>query len=146
MPAIGDVFDSVRNRLTGHRPARHDGPLPSVPRRPTTNPILAVHDMPQAIDFYRSLGFEVIAYDDGYSWVKHCSWEFLHLRLVGELDPTVNAGSAYIHVDDVDGWHAAFVATSAGDAIGAIVDQPWGLSEFELVDPSGNLVRFGQHR
>lgn len=147
MPAVRDVVDHLRYRLTGHRPSRHDGPLPYVPHRPTTNPILPVGDMPTAIEFYRALGFEVNAYDEGYAWARHCGWEFLHLRLVAGLDPTVNAASAYIHVDDADRWHAAFTtAAVVGAAIGELVDQPWGLREFELTDPAGNLVRFGHRR
>ena len=144
MPAIRDVVDHLRYRLTGHRPPRHDGPLPSVRHRPTTNPVLPVGDMRTAIDFHRALGFEVSSYDEGYAWVHHCGWEFLHVRLVADLDPTTNAAGAYVHVEDVAAWHAAFVRSSVGEAVGDVVDQPWGLREFEVVDPFGNVVRFGQ--
>lgn len=144
MPAMRDVVEHLRYRITGHPPSGHDGPLPYVPHRPTTNPILPVGDMRSAIDCYRSLGFDVHAYDEGYAWVRHCGWEFLHLRLVADLDPAVNAASAYIHVDDADRWHAAFgAAAAAGVTIGDLVDQPWGLREFELTDPAGNLLRIG---
>lgn len=120
--------------------------LPRVRRHPTTNPILPVRDMPEATAFYSSLGFTVRAYDDGYAWVTHCGWEWFHLRLVPDLDPAVNAASAYLHVDDVGAWRAA-MTSSAGElpAIGPVDDMPWGMREFALTDPSGNLVRVGQH-
>lgn len=121
-----------------------DGPLPFVPRRPSLKPILPVDDLAAVSDFYRRLGFEVDSYDDGYAWVKHCGWEYLHLRRVDSVDG--NEASAYVHVDDADTWLTALLAASDGSVeIGPIADMPWGMREFSFTDPSGNLVRFGHN-
>ena len=122
--------------------SRHEGPLPFVRHRPTTNPILPTADMAGAIDFYRALGFEVIAYDEGYAWVKHCGWEWLHLRRVDSVDG--NRASAYLHVEDADAWRAAMTAAADGAVeLSEASDTPWGKREFSFTDPAGNLIRLG---
>ena len=105
--------------------------------------ILPVAPMQPAIDFYRRLGFDVTAYDPNYAWVSLSGHELFHLRHVPELDPAANASSCYLQVDDVDGWHAAWSAADSG--VGPVADQPWEMREFAVRDPSGNLVRVGQH-
>lgn len=121
---------------------RREGPLPFVKRRPTTNPILPVVDMAEAVAFYEQLGFEVVSYDEGYAWVNHCGWEWLHLRAVESVEG--NAASAYLHVDDSDAWRAAMVASSGGVIeLGETGDMPWGKREFSFIDPAGNLIRLG---
>lgn len=55
----------------------------------------------------------------------------------------MNAASCYLHVTNADSWHAALM--DAGVGTGPITDQPWGMREFAVVDPSGNLIRIGQN-
>ena len=122
--------------------SRHEGPLPFVRRRPMVNPILPVDDMAAAIDFYRQLGFEVLAHDEGYAWVKHCGWEWFHLRRVDSVDG--NRASAYLHVDDADAWRAAMAGSSGGTVeMAKVADMPWGKREYSFEDPAGNLIRVG---
>lgn len=119
-----------------------EGPLPFVKRRPTTNPILPVNDMAGATDFYERLGFHVHAYDEGYAWVKHCGWEWFHLRRVDSVDG--NRASAYLHVEDADGWRLAMDEASGGSVeLGEVIETPWGKREFCFTDPAGNLIRLG---
>lgn len=117
--------------------------LPFVPRAPTVNPILPVVDMNVSIAFYERLGFDVHRYDDGYAWVRHCGWEFLHLAGGGEVDPASNHAAAYVHVDDPDAWRAAMAAAAPDVDLGVVSDRPWGMREFEFTDPAGSLVRIG---
>jgi uncharacterized glyoxalase superfamily protein PhnB len=105
--------------------------------------ILPVAAMKPAAAFYRQLGFNVEGHDDGYAWVGHRGDEILHLRQVPGLDRTQNAASCYLHVRDADEWHATW--TAAGVTVGPITDQPWGMREFALTDPSGNLIRVGHN-
>ena len=97
--------------------------------------------MEPAIAFYRRLRFEVTAYDEAYAWVSWDGHELLHLRLLPELDPGTNAASCYLHVDDAGQWHRTWAST--GVDVGRLADQPWGMREFAVTDPSGNLVRVG---
>ena len=103
--------------------------------------IFPVVDMTSAVAFYRGLGFEVEAYDHGYAWVRYRGGEVLHLALVEGLDPAANRAAGYFHVQDPDAWHAAF--TAVGAELSPVADRPWAMREFELRDPSGNLLRVG---
>jgi uncharacterized glyoxalase superfamily protein PhnB len=48
-----------------------------------------------------------------------------------------------ITTDDVDRWHARFIAAEL--SVAAIEDLPWGMHEFTLTDPSGNRIRIGRN-
>ncbi len=106
-------------------------------------PILPVADMPTTIAFYRRIGLDVASFDPTYAWVRHRGDEVLHLRAVDGLDVAANRASAFLHVRDADAWHV--VASSSGEVVGPIEDMPWGMREFALTDPSGNLVRIGHN-
>lgn len=106
--------------------------------------IFPVLDMKNAASFYRSLGFKVHEYLDGeYAWVMDSSREVLHLAVVEGLDRAANRAAAYLHVDDVDRWRATWV--TAGVEAGAVEDKSWGMREFSVRDPDGNLLRVGQN-
>ncbi len=141
------IVNGVRGRLPWVSSPENEGsPLPYVARRPTVNPVLPVSDMDEAIGFYRHLGFDVESYDAGYAWVRTCGWEFLHLARASGLEPGASGAGAYVHVTDADEWHVAITAAAGDDAaIGGVVDQPWGMREFAVTDPAGNVVRFGRN-
>ena len=79
-----------------------DDALPFGKAVPT--PIFGVASMDVAVDFFERLGFDVKRYDAEYAWVLHCGWEVLHLRVESEHHRTPS--TAYLHVRDVDLWHA----------------------------------------
>ncbi len=106
-------------------------------------PILPVADMAAAGAFYRALGFEVAAHDNEYALVLRGGREIFHLRLAADLAPPANPAALYLHVDDADAWHARW--RSAAE-LTDVADQPWGMREFALRDPSGNLIRVGCNR
>ena len=119
-----------------------DDGLPAVRRRPTIHPILPVIDLEVAMEFYERLGFTASAYDDGYAWITHEGWEWLHLRRVDSV--TGNHAGAYLHVDDADAWRDAMLASSGGAIpLDEPTDMPWDKREFSFTDPAGNLVRIG---
>ena len=105
--------------------------------------ILPVGDLTEAMAFYEGLGFEVETYDSGYAWVRHGGGEILHLQVAPGLRPDANHASCYLHVQDADAWHAAW--REFGVTVGQLTDRPWGMREFSLTDPSGNLIRIGHN-
>ena len=110
--------------------------------------ILAVRDLRTATDFYvNALGFRRDFGDesDGWSWLSRDN-----VRVgLGECTDALPANElgdhsyvAYVNVDDIDGLYAEFVSRGALIRIPPET-KPWGMREFVLVDPSGNLLRIG---
>ena len=104
-------------------------------------PILPTTDLDAAAEFYLAAGLTVERYDAGYAFVSYGGHEVLHLAVVPELDPAANFTASYLHVPDVDAVHDQLRA--AGLPVTSVRDEPWGMREFSLVDPSGNRLRVG---
>ena len=112
--------------------------------RIVTKIIFPVDDLDAAAGFYRVLGFDVETWDGSYAWVTNGGDEVLHLARPDAFDRAANRAAGYFHVQDADAWHRAW--TEAGVEVSPVVDQPWGMREFSLHDPAGNLLRVGQNR
>ena len=104
-------------------------------------PIFPVRELDEASDFWTRAGLAVERYDEGYAFVLADGDELVHLALQPSLDPAANPSACYIHVDDVTGWHDRL--SNAGLPVTPVRDEPWGMTEFSVRDPSGNLVRVG---
>lgn len=101
-------------------------------------PIFSVRDVEAALSFYRRLGFSVRAYEGGgYGFVSRDGVE-IHL---GEPGRDHCPGSAYLFVDDADAFAAQWRATGA--EVHSPQDTEWGRHEGALIDPDGNVLRFG---
>ena len=108
-------------------------------------PILPVRDMPASIAFYETAGFTLREYEPGggYVFVSYDDESVFDLDLAEQpLDPAANGAGCYLIVRDVDHWHTRL--TSAGLPVTDLADQPWGMREFTLTDPSGNHLRIGR--
>jgi uncharacterized glyoxalase superfamily protein PhnB len=81
-------------------------------------------------------------YDEHYAFVLDHDHEIVHLALHPSLDPAANPSACYIHVDDVQSWHGRLA--EAGLPVTPLRNEPWGMAEFSVRDPSGNLVRVGR--
>lgn len=115
-------------------------------KHPNAIPILPVHDMETAVAFWSRLpSLTVDQYEgSGYAFVLHGGAEVAHLALFSDLDVTRNRAGCYIHLPDIDERYAECV--DAGLPVAEIRDEPWGMREFRLTDPSGNVLRIGWAR
>jgi catechol 2,3-dioxygenase-like lactoylglutathione lyase family enzyme len=110
---------------------------------PDSTPILPVRDIDEATAFYESAGFDVRLYEGGgFAFVERDDESVFDLDLAERLDPDQNHAGCYLIVRDVDAWHSEL--SSAGLPVTTLSDQPWGMREFTLTDPSGNHVRIGR--
>lgn len=101
-------------------------------------PIFSVRDLDAALDFYQRLGFSVRRYTGGgYGFATRDGIE-IHLGVPAKDH---HPGSAYLFVDDADQLAAAWRA--AGVEVHTPEDTEWGQHEGALVDPDGNVIRFG---
>jgi uncharacterized glyoxalase superfamily protein PhnB len=113
-----------------------------------STPTLPVTDLREAAVFYERAGFGVRVYKeddddpgDGFAFVSYEDQSVFDLDVV-DIDPAANHAGCYLIVQDADAWHARMAA--AGLPVTPIEDQPWGMREFTLTDPSGNHVRIGR--
>jgi len=111
-------------------------------------PQLPSRNLANTLEFYRRLGFDGFIHSHGgYAILMRGKMElhfFAHARLV----PEKSAHCCYLRVANVESIHREFSrAQLPGEGIprqDALEDKPWGLREFAVVDPDGNLVRIGQ--
>ena len=103
-------------------------------------PIFAVRDVRAALAYYERLGFATREYEHGgYGFVTRDGIE-LH---VGEAPDTSKSGpsSAYLWVEDADALARTW--SDAGADVRFPEDTQWGQHEGVLIDPDGNMIRFG---
>ncbi len=104
-------------------------------------PIFAVRDVTASLAFYRRLGFSTREYHGGgYGFVTRDGIE-LHVGEVPGGDARSIRSTAYLWVDDADDVAEAW--RLAGADVRPPEDTEWGQHEGVLIDPDGNMVRFG---
>lgn len=125
--------------------------------------LVQVHDADLALAFYRdTLGLELrndVA-NEGYRWVTVGAASQPGVEIVltnyvngSPADGDVVAGllakgalnGVHFHADDLDATFAKIKAAGA-EIVQEPTDQPWGVRDCALRDPSGNLVRIDQSR
>jgi catechol 2,3-dioxygenase-like lactoylglutathione lyase family enzyme len=125
--------------------------------------LVQVHDADLALAFYRdTLGLELrndVA-NEGYRWVTVGAASQPGVEIVltnyvngSPADGDVVAGllakgalnGVHFHADDLDAAFARIKAAGA-EIVQEPTDQPWGVRDCALRDPSGNLVRMDQAR
>ncbi len=106
-----------------------------------SEPVLPAHDLARTRGFYESLGFIAGYNDDRYDILRQGDLT-IHLELQDDLVPERNRTSCYWRVADADALHAEFAAAGIRSLTDPC-DEPWGMREFTLKDPSGNLLRVG---
>lgn len=112
-------------------------------------PILPCRSVSATTAFYRRLGFEGGAHEfsQDYAIFRQGTIElhfFAHPRLI----PAESWAGCYIRVANVQDLYEASLACGLPDSgiprLQHLEDKPWGLREFAVVDPDGNLLRIGQ--
>lgn len=107
----------------------------------TTVPILPALDLDETLVFYRQLGFAVCHRGEEYAIVDRDEMA-LHFWKCDNREIPENS-SCYIHSSDLKALHAEFKSSGVG-TLSDMEQKPWRMTEFQVVDPNGNLLRFGQ--
>jgi hypothetical protein len=117
-------------------------------------PILPSRDLRETLAFYERLGFQ----NNGSPWEE---WNYLILSRGGaelhfwsepSVDPLTTSFSCYLRVADADAVHAEWERVGVprdktnGSRLEPPVDTDYGIREFALIDPSGNLLRVGSRK
>lgn len=104
-------------------------------------------DFQQSKAFYRALGFTLASDEAGVAYFYHGNTSFL---LQDFYQPEL-ADNLMMHflVEDIEAWHQFVqqqqLCQSFAVKVSAIVEQPWGMREFQLFDPSGVLWRIAEN-
>ena len=102
-------------------------------------PVLRTENLVESTAFWEAAGFDVMRFGDDFAVAER---DGVEMHLVGTQPDGRERGEAYLHARDVDDLHHTWGA--AGLPVGAPQDQPWGMREFEVVDPGGNRLRVGR--
>lgn len=108
-------------------------------------PVLVVADVRASAAFYARLGFDCHGFwgEDPVDFaIVQRGDVTIGLHWAGGPVPSLRGWSVYIYVDDVAALHAEL--TDAGLAPSPICDQPYGCRDFDLTDPDGHDIAFGQ--
>jgi catechol 2,3-dioxygenase-like lactoylglutathione lyase family enzyme len=112
-------------------------------------PILPSRSISKTTEFYKRFGFQggAHSFNSDYAILLRGDIE-LHFFAHKELVPSESFAGCYLRVLDVESIYSAFSVTvlprEGIPRMGTLEDKPWGLREFAIVDPDGNLLRIGQ--
>lgn len=110
--------------------------------------MLAVHDLDEAMRFYRDrLGFAI-----AWTWGEPLQrvgvvLDDIELQLVGDDGPgrPPGPGVVYCHMVGIDEYFMACRERGASIAL-ELGERPWGARDFRVIDPSGNRIGFAEIR
>jgi catechol 2,3-dioxygenase-like lactoylglutathione lyase family enzyme len=113
-----------------------------MPRLLYVNPNLRARDIQALAEWYRDkLGFRIT-----FLWQEPPTYAMIgrdEIRIgIGPRDARFGPTSFYLHIEDLDGLYDEFLA--AGVVNHKPTVEPYNMSEFEVVDPEGNRVCFGE--
>lgn len=106
--------------------------------------LLASLDFDATIDFYRQLDFTLVSRHDDYLLLRHGkNGPELHFWLTNDR-AIAEATGCYVRCTDAEALSERWRAQAPRARITRPEDKPWGMREFHVFDPSGNLLRVGQ--
>lgn len=92
--------------------------------------------------YVRALGFKLLS---AYPAMAILSRDGCELHLWQCDDPAIaKMSSAYFRSTEVDALYVTMQGASEGGRIKAPENRAWGMREFYIWDPDGNLLKFGQ--
>lgn len=112
-------------------------------------PILPSRSIVETAGFYKRLGFEGGPHESNNAYGILCRGDVeLHFFTHKELVPERSSAGCYIRVLDVEKIYQEFSSAQLPrhglPRMDLLENKPWGLREFAVVDPDGNLLRIGQ--
>lgn len=107
----------------------------------TTIPVLASMNLDESVTFYTErLGFTRASQYDNYAIVMRDGAE-IHFWLCSDRTIAENT-SCYVRVASTQALYDELV--QKGLAVDAPAVRPWGMKELYVIDPHGNLLKFGE--
>jgi len=111
----------------------------------TVSPILPANDVLEIVRWYElKLGFRrsFLYTQPPYAVVVRDGVEIHFTQF--KIDSRNNHSACYLRVQDIETLYADCQAQGLVHPRGPLQLKPWGQKEFTVVDPNGNLLRFGE--
>jgi catechol 2,3-dioxygenase-like lactoylglutathione lyase family enzyme len=113
----------------------------TTPQIKSTVPVLASLDLKETLDFYTvRLGFKVCGEFEDYAIVSRDDAE-IHFWKCEDRHIAENT-SCYVRTSGIQILYEEF--TKRGLTLEQPFIQPWGMKELYVIDPHGNLLKFGE--
>ena len=114
-------------------------------------PILPSRNLDETRAFYERLGFQAAGWwpdtFGGYAILVRGDLS-MHFFSFKDISPDQNYAQCYWRVKDVDAlyaeFHSAGLSRYGTPRLEPVEDKPWGMREFSISDPNGNLIRIGR--
>ena len=104
-------------------------------------------DFNLSLQFYRDVGFEIAWASDDLAYIRHGPSSFLLQNFYNK--ECADNFMMHLLVEDVEAWWSNLeqqgIFARYGLRAEPPADQPWGMRDFIMVDPSGVLWRIGQN-
>ena len=111
-------------------------------------PILPSRSLNDTLAFFQRLGFDGRIHSHGDYAILTRGTAELHFFTHRQLRPAESSAGCYIRVSDVESFYQASASAKLPrkgiPRRDALEVKPWGMREFAIVDPDGNLIRIGQ--
>ncbi len=97
--------------------------------------------------FYQDIGFTLASDTEGVAYFYHGNCSFL----LQDFYQAEHANNFMMHilVEDIYAWHQQLETSGIAEKyqvrMSQVEEQPWGMLDFVLFDPSGVLWRIGQN-
>lgn len=114
-----------------------------VPMFEAVTPRLPVRDVENALAFYvDKLGFRL-----GWKWGEPATHanvcrDSISFDLIMLPPERCGTALAYVQLNGVDAYFSELKARNI--EVGDVADRPYGMRDFEVIDPCGNRLAFGQ--
>lgn len=107
-------------------------------------PVLLTRDLSRTADFYtQHLGFSIVSLYPNYLILRRGAVA-LHFTHAADLDPKTNPCTTYVYVTGVRKFYAQCQSEGVLRQNAWLGDKDYGMRDFSLVDPDGNLLTFGE--
>ncbi len=111
----------------------------------TSIPVIPSLDLQRSTEFYKQYFSCSAEWFDEYVVLYNAEHFRLHLWKSTEHYLCINSGF-YLRVKDVEAMFEKLNIPGVIHPNGQLETKPWGMREFAITDPDGNLIRIGQQQ
>ncbi|MEO7309182.1 MAG: VOC family protein [Chitinophagaceae bacterium] len=111
----------------------------------TTIPVIPSLDLQRSAEFYKTYFDCQADWYDEYVVLHNTDHFSIHIWKSNDPYLCINSGF-YLRVKNVDAMFERLNIPGVIHPNGQLETKPWGMKEFAITDPDGNLVRIGEYQ